>query len=133
MKAECLLRTNQPGAGALVTEVRKRNFKNNPEKAIVTDEQLRDDSSYEWGYVENYDIIEPGNQEPVELGRLFDELCWEFVWEGHTRRDMIRFGLYTKKSWLSHKPTGDYRSVFPIPERALSANPKLVQNPAYIQ
>lgn len=133
MKAECLLRTNQPGAGALVTEVRNRNFKNNPEKAIVTDEQLRDDSSYEWGYVENYDIIEPGNQEPVELGRLFDELCWEFVWEGHTRRDMIRFGLYTKKSWLSHKPTGDYRSVFPIPERALSANPKLVQNPAYIQ
>ena len=33
MKAECLLRTNQPGAGELVTEVRKRAFKANPSKA----------------------------------------------------------------------------------------------------
>lgn len=131
MKAECLLRTNQPGAGALVTEVRQRAFKADPSKATVTDEELKQNSAYEWGYVENYKIVDRGNQDVIQFGRIFDERCWEFVWEGYTRRDMIRFGIFTKKSWLSHKPNGDYRIVFPIPERALSANPNLVQNPAY--
>lgn len=131
MKAECLLRTNQPGAGELVTEVRKRAFKANPSKAIVTDDELKENSSYKWGVVEKYQITDPGNQDPIELGRLFDERCWEFVWEGYTRRDMIRFGIFCKKSWLSHKPQGDHRIVFPIPQRAVDANPKLTQNPAY--
>lgn len=131
MKAECLLRTNQPGAGELVTEVRKRAFKTNPSKAIVTDDELKENSSYKWGVVEKYQITDPGNQDPIELGRLFDERCWEFVWEGYTRRDMIRFGIFCKKSWLSHKPQGDHRIVFPIPQRAVDANPKLTQNPAY--
>jgi hypothetical protein len=131
MKAECLLRTGKSGAGALVTQVRNRNFKDNPDKAIITDEQLKEDSSYPWGYVENYSIVDPGNQTPVQFGRLFDEYCWEFAYESHARRDMIRFGIFTTKSWLSHKPQGDYRTVFPIPERALTANPKLEQNPAY--
>lgn len=44
---------------------------------------------------------------------------------------MIRFGIFTTKSWLSHKPNGDYRSLYPIPEQALTANPKLKQNPGY--
>lgn len=132
MKAECLLRTGKPGAGALVTEVRQRNFKNNPENATVTDEQLKGNSAYQWGYVEDFKIVEPGDQTPVTFGRMFDELCWEFAWEGHTRRDMIRFGIFTKKSWLSHKPAGDYRKVFPIPESSLTANPKLSQNPDYV-
>ena len=131
MKAECLLRTNQPGAGELVTEVRKRAFKANPSKAIVTDDELKENSSYKWGVVEKYQITDPGNQDPIEFGRLFDERCWEFVWEGYTRRDMIRFGIFCKKSWLSHKPQGDHRIVFPIPQRAVDANPKLTQNPAY--
>jgi hypothetical protein len=131
MKAECLLRTNQPGAGALVTQVRQRAFKDNPSKAVVTDEQLKGNSAYKYGYVENYVIVDPGNQDPVQFGRMYDELGWEFAWEAYRRRDMIRFGLFTKKSWLSHKPQGDHRTVFPIPEQALTANPKLVQNPNY--
>lgn len=32
MKAECLLRTGQPGAGALVSQVRERAFRDHPEK-----------------------------------------------------------------------------------------------------
>ena len=64
-------------------------------------------------------------------GRMYDELGWEFAWEMHRRRDAIRFGVYTKKSWLSHKPQGDYRSVFPIPEKVLTSNPNLEQNPHY--
>ncbi len=131
MKAECLLRTNQPGAGELVTKVRQRAFKDHPAKAVVTDEQLRQNSAYKYGYVEKYVIVDPGNQDPVQLGRMYDELGWEFVWETHRRRDMIRYGLFTKKSWLSHKPMGDYRTVFPIPETVLTSNPKLAQNPAY--
>lgn len=132
MKAECLLRTGVSGAGALVTDVRKRAFKENPEKATVTDEQLKQNSAYQYGYVENYVVSDPGNQDAIPFGRMLDELGWEFVWEMHTRRDLIRFGVFTRKSWLSHKPQGDYRSVFPIPEATLTSNPNLEQNPNYI-
>lgn len=131
MKAECLLRTNQPGAGALVTQVRERAFKADPSKAVVTDDELKMNSAYQWGYVENFRIVDPGNQDVIAFGRLFDERNWEFAWEGHSRRDMIRFGIFTKKSCLSRKPQGDHRSLFPIPERAVNANPRLVQNPNY--
>lgn len=131
MKAECLLRTGKPGAGALVTQVRQRNFKDNPEKAIVTDDQLKANTAYRYGFVENYKIVKDGNTDPVQFGRLYDELGWEFAWETHRRRDMIRFGTYTKKSWLSHEPQGDYRTVFPIPESVLTSNPNLTQNPNY--
>ncbi|MDY3070314.1 MAG: RagB/SusD family nutrient uptake outer membrane protein [Parabacteroides sp.] len=132
MKAECLLRLGQPGAGALVTKVRQRAFKNNPELAVVTDNQLKENSCYEYGYIENYQIVEKGNTEPIQFGRMYDELGWEFAWEMHRRRDAIRFGVYTKKSWCSHKPEGEYRSVFPIPERVLTSNPNLEQNPNYL-
>jgi hypothetical protein len=131
MKAECLLRTNQAGAGALVTQVRQRAFKNDPSKATVTDDMLRQNSAYQWGTVENYVITNPGDQTPVQFGRMFDEWNWEFAWEGYTRRNMIRFGIFTKKSWLSHTPNGDYRTVFPIPQSVITSNPKLTQNPNY--
>ncbi|MDD2437921.1 MAG: RagB/SusD family nutrient uptake outer membrane protein [Massilibacteroides sp.] len=132
MKAECLLRTGKSGAGTLVSEVRKRAFKEHPEKAIVTDEQLKANSAYQYGYVEDYKITDPGNQDPIPFGRLLDELGWEFVWELQTRRNLIRFGVFSKKSWLSHKPQGDYRTVFPIPEKVLTSNPNLKQNPNYL-
>ena len=131
MKAECLLRTGAPGAGALVTDVRKRAFKDHPDKATITDEQLKANSVYKFGYVENYQIVDPGNQDPIQFGRMLDELGWEFVWELQTRRNLIRYGIFTKKSWLSHKPQGDYRTVFPIPERILTSNPNMEQNPNY--
>lgn len=133
MKAECLLRLGKPGAGDLVTQVRMRNFKDNPEKAVVTDNDLKANSSYQYGTVVNYVNQHNGDQSPIEFGRLLDELGWEFSWEMHRRRDLIRFGIYTKKSWLSHDATGegDYRTVFPIPEAALTSNPKLTQNPDY--
>lgn len=131
MKAECLLHLGRPGAGALVTQVRERNFKDNPSKAVLTDAQLQEDSSYPWGIVEDYKIVDKGDQSPIRFGRLFDEYLKEFAYESHSRRDMIRFGVYTTKSWLSHKPNGNHRAVFPIPQPALTANPNLVQNPSY--
>ena len=112
--------------------MRQRAFKENPELAAVTDAELAGNSCYEYGYVEDYKIVDKGDTSPVEFGRLYDELGWEFAWEMHRRRDAIRFGVYTTKSWLSHKPQGDYRSVFPIPESVLTSNPKLEQNPNYL-
>ncbi len=132
MKAECLLRTgNSADAAALVTQIRTRNFKNNPAKATVTAADLTRDSRYNWGYVEKYNITDKGNTTPVAFGGLYDELGWEFAWEACRRRDMIRFGTFTSKSWLSHKPNGKYRAVFPIPQLIINANPKLTQNPDY--
>lgn len=132
MKAECLLRTGKSGdAAQIVTQVRMHDFGNDAAKATVTGADLKQNSKYNYGYVENYKITDPGNTEPVQYGRMLDELGYEFAWEAHRRRDMIRFGVFTKKSWLSHKPNGDYRIVFPIPQPTINANPKLLQNPDY--
>jgi len=37
-------------------------------KAIVTDDELKENSSYKWGVVEKYQITDPGNQDPIEFG-----------------------------------------------------------------
>lgn len=115
MKAECLLRSGKPGAGLLVTEVRKRAFKDNPELAIVTDAQLQENSSYQYGYVEHYTVTDKGNTDLIRFGRMYDELGWEFAWEMHRRRDAIRFGVYTKKagSRINHKVITDPSSRYP--------------------
>lgn len=138
MKAECLLRTgNASEAAQIVTKIRERSFKNNPAKAIVTANQLTGDSKYNWGYyVKTYGTTTPGGLEKgditsVKYGGFYDELGYEFAGEESRRRDMIRFGTFTKKSWLSHKPNGDYRIIYPIPQEALDANKKLKQNPGY--
>jgi starch-binding outer membrane protein, SusD/RagB family len=133
MKAECLLRTNKANeAATIVTEIRERAFSNNPDKAIVTGEDLTDDTKYNYGYVENYVIVDPGDTDPVEFGGFLDELGYEFAFEFHRRRDIIRFGVFTTKSWLSHKPNGLHRTVFPIPKRAIDTNVNLEQNPNYL-
>ncbi len=131
MKAECLLRTDKADeAATIVSNLRARAF-DDSEKATVTGSELQEDTKYNYGYVENYEIVDPGNTDPVQYGRMYDELGWEFAYENHRRRDMIRFGIFTKKSWLSHKPNGDYRIVFPIPTEVVNANINLEQNPDY--
>src|SRR5690606_30102893 len=108
-----LLKTNRANeAATLVTEVRERAFKEHPSSATVTGGELQENSDYRYGYVEEYEIVDAGDTEPITYGRFLDELGWEFAWEAHRRRDLIRFGVFTKKSWLSHKPKGDYRAVF---------------------
>jgi len=132
MKAECLLRTGKANdASTLVSQVRARAFAAKPAKATVTGADLQKGSAYQYGYVENYQVVDPGDAKAVQYGRMLDELGWEFAWEGFRRRDMIRFGVYTTKSWLSHKPNGTFRAVFPIPQIAINSNPKLKQNPDY--
>ena len=61
-----------------------------------------------------------------------DELGWEFNQEGRRRQDLIRFGVWTTKSWLSHSATNDInKNLYPIPRAELDKNGKLKQNPGY--
>lgn len=132
MKAEALLRTDQPNeAAALVTQVRERVFED-PADAMVTGAELQQGSSIVFGFW-NPDgtISNPDPGDDIEYGRMLDELGWEFAAEGHRRTDLIRFGVFTTKSWLNHEPNGDNKILFPIPEGALNTNSNLVQNPGY--
>ena len=131
MKAECLLRLGDAdGAAALVTKVRQRAFKSAPAKATVTGAQLMEGSSYDYGLRNHLTTTTEGGAD-IQYGRFLDELGWEFNQEGRRRQDMIRFGIFTTKSFLSHSPNGDYRIIYPIPRDELSKNPNLQQNPGY--
>ena len=152
MKAECLLRLRQDEqhAADLVTKVRARNFKANPEKAVVTIGQLKGGSRYKYGHRENQGtlgeddkwIIKEEGGNDIELGGLLDELGKEFVCEAHRRDDIIRFtirgtnqNVYNGKSWFCKDAVADmndrHMDIFPIPKSALDGNPKLKQNPGY--
>lgn len=130
MKAEALVRSNQPGAGALVTKVRERAFKNNPDKAVVTDDELKLGSVYDYGRRDTYQTTHEGGSDIV-YGRMLDELGWEFTQEGRRRQDMIRFGVFTKKSWFSHEVSVETRNLYPIPNTAILTNSNLKQNTGY--
>lgn len=133
MKAEALLRSgHENDAAAIVTKVRERNFNATPEKAAVTGADLLKGSCYDYGRRDNLvsPTAEGGND--VAYGRMLDELGWEFNQEARRRQDMIRFGVYTTKSWLSHNATHeDFRTILPIPRSQLEKNPNLKQNPGY--
>lgn len=69
---------------------------------------------------------------------ILDERARELYWEGHRRQDLIRFEKYITGytwQWKGGTPEGkdlaEYRKVFPIPNRELSANSKLSQNLGY--
>lgn len=132
MKAECLLRMGKPGAGVLVTEVRERAFRQHPAKATVTDSDLQQGSSYKYGHIVKGVMAEEQGGADVQYGRMLDELGWEFAAEAHRRMDMIRFGVFTTKMWLSKTRTDQpYRVFFPIPDSQLKKNPNLKQHPEY--
>jgi len=129
MKAEALMRSGQSGAGDLVSQVRMRNF-DDPSLALVTDEQLTLGSTYDYGRRDtNAETHEGGSD--ITYGRFLDELGWEFCQEGRRRQDLIRFGVFTTKSWFSHNPSNMNRNLYPIPLQAMQTNSNLVQNPGY--
>lgn len=131
MKAECLLRQGDAATAAtLVTQVRQRDFLSNPAKATVTAADLVKGSVYDYGLRNHLTTTQEGGSD-IQYGRFLDELGWEFTQEGRRRQDMIRFGIYTKKSWLSHSPNGDYRTLLPIPRTVLQTNSNLKQNTGY--
>lgn len=84
----------------------------------------------------NAGTISQGN---LSLDFILDERARELYWECHRRTDLIRFGKFTGGSYLwqwkgnavNGSPTAEHLKVFPIPERAISANPTLRQNTGY--
>lgn len=130
MKAEALMRSGKSGAGELVTQVRQRAFINNPEKATVTDEDLTKGSVYDYGRRDTYQTSQEGGND-IQFGRFLDELGWEFCQEGRRRQDMIRFGVFTTKSWFSHSTSDMTKNLYPIPNSAMLTNSNLKQNPGY--
>lgn len=134
MKAECLMRLGEPGAGDLVTQVRMRNFPNNPELAVVTDAELLETSQYDYG-VQDFRLGVTHETEPIQYGKFLDELGREFCAEAHRRSDMIRFNVYNERSRLSfqavHDGSLDYTKIGPIPLVEINTNTNLKQNPGY--
>jgi starch-binding outer membrane protein, SusD/RagB family len=141
MKAEALLRSGQADAAAtIVTQVRERNFQGaTAGKATVTGAELTQGSRYNYGWYDEDGVVKTGpGGAPVEqggadiqYGRFLDELGWEFAAEGHRRQQLIRFQVYTTKTWFNHRPNGDHRTIFAIPNSVLQTNTKLEQNPGY--
>lgn len=131
MKAECLLRDGKAGeAAAIVTEVRERSFMSAPEKAEVTGAQLLGGSVYNYGLYENGHVILPEGGDDIQYGGFLDELGWEFAQEGRRRQDLIRFGVFTTKSWASKQASFNSNEIlFQIPNEAIASNPNLDQNP----
>ncbi len=130
MKAESLMRLGQPGAGALVSQVRARAFKGNPAKAQVTDAELTKGSVYDYGRRDSYKTAHEGGAN-IQYGRFMDELGWEFCQEGRRRQDMIRFGTFTTLSWFSHDKSDVNKNLYPIPNKAMLTNSNLKPNPGY--
>ncbi|MDO9374736.1 MAG: RagB/SusD family nutrient uptake outer membrane protein [Ferruginibacter sp.] len=131
MKAESLLRTGSADAAAtLVSQVRNRSFVSAPAKATVTGGQLALPTVYRYGLKNHFTTTQDAVAD-IQYGRFLDELGWEFAAEGHRRQDLIRFGVFTTKSWLSHSPNGGNKNIFPIPLQELNKNTKLKQNPGY--
>ena len=130
MKAESLMRLGQPGAGALVSQVRARAFKSNAAKAQVTDVELTKGSVYDYGRRDTYKTEHQGGAN-IQYGRFMDELGWEFCQEGRRRQDMIRFGTFTTLSWFSHDPSDVNKCLYPIPNKAMLTNSNLKPNPGY--
>ena len=130
MKAEALMRAGKPGAGALVTEVRQRAFGANPAKAVVSDADSNAGSCYDYGRRDTYSTAHEGGAD-IKYGRMLDELGWEFCQEGRRRQDLIRFGVFTTKSWFSHDASDATKNLYPIPNKIILTNSNLKQNPGY--
>ena len=68
----------------------------------------------------------------LTLDDIEDERARELIWEGHRRRDMIRFGSYfTDEFGIKTGVTEEWRNIYPIPAEQIVANPNLQQNPNY--
>jgi hypothetical protein len=68
----------------------------------------------------------------LTLKDIEDERGRELMWEGHRRRDMIRFGDYFTGVWKFHTTqTPKFRGLLPIPSLQIIANKNLVQNTGY--
>lgn len=66
----------------------------------------------------------------VTLEDILEERGRELAFEMSRRRDLIRFGKFTDP-WEFKEASEPFRNIYPIPSKAIDANPKLQQNPGY--
>jgi hypothetical protein len=80
-------------------------------------------------------VRERSNATPLAaltLKDLENERAREFLWEGHRKRDMVRFGSFFTDTWYPNTTTTpQWRAIWPIPTAQIAANPNLIQNPNY--
>jgi len=106
--AECKFRAGQVNdAAVLLDAVRKRNYP--------------DDLWPSVSYAANPGVLTEDE--------FVDELGREFLGERHRRTDLVRWGKFGDAWWDKPADSKDM-SVFPIPNRALNANPLLKPNTA---
>jgi hypothetical protein len=124
MLAECRIRAGDSGgAKTLVNDVRKRYFTAGDRATVL-------------------DVPGPGFT-AFDMDWMLSEWGLEFLNEGHRRRtDLRRFDKFTQGQWwffgraaddgVSLPARRDRRyEWFPLPAKALTINPGLVQNPDY--
>jgi hypothetical protein len=104
--AECKYRANDKATAAtLLDAVRKRNF--------------AEDKWPAHSYADNLSKLTDDE--------FVDDWGREFIIERRRRTDLVRWNRFGEEWWDKPKDTKD-RSVFPIPARALNANPLLKPN-----
>ncbi len=96
---------DKAGAAKLLDAVRKRNFT---------------DAAWPVNSYELNPALLTDDEFIIELGR-------EFIGERHRRTDLVRWDRFGE-AWWDKPKDGKDRSVFPIPARALNANPLLKPN-----
>lgn len=68
---------------------------------------------------------------------ILNQRRWEFAGEYHRWYDLQRTGqlIPVMREWLENQgfllPVPEYKKIYPIPQREMDLNPKLVQNPGY--
>lgn len=68
----------------------------------------------------------------LTMDELLKERGREFIFEGFRRQDLIRFDKFVSTAWWDHVPTNDKnKELLPIPNRQVTLNPGLIQNPGY--
>ncbi len=110
--AECKFRLGDVnGAGALLNDVRKRNY---PENKY---------SEY---------LYQPEGTVELTADELLDEWGREFLGEGRRRTDLCRWDKFTTSEWWDKEPDADHHTdIYPLHRNVLGANPHLIQNPGY--
>ena len=61
---------------------------------------------------------------PISEEAILDERGFELYWEGHRRRDLIRFGRFTEAYSLKDA-SASFRTIFPVPQSAVDTDPLL--------
>lgn len=107
--AECKYRAgDKPGAATLIDAVKKRNF-----------------SAADWP-AQSY----AANPSKLTDDEFVDELGREFLGERHRRPDLIRWNRFGGEWWDKSPDAGD-KTVFPIPQQAIDANPDFIKPNGY--